>query len=145
MKQLALMLVSLFALHTAVLADDDKPIKLEQMPQQAQRFIKQHFPDSSIALAKMESDFLSKSYDIIFTNGDKAEFDKAGEWTEVNCKYSQVPTAIVPTAIRDYVKKQYPDAKVLRIEKEKRGYEVKLSNGWEVTFDKNFNVTEIDR
>ena len=43
------------------------------------------------------------------------------------------------------MKKQYPDAKVLRIEKEKRGYEVKLSNGWEVTFDKNFNVTEIDR
>jgi len=145
MKQLALLLVCLFSLQTAAWADDDKPIKVEQMPYQAQQFIKRHFPKSSVALAKMESDFLGKSYDVIFTNGDKAEFDRSGEWQEVDCKYSQVPAAIVPVAIRNYVKKHYPSAKVLKIEKENRGYEVKLSNGWEVKFDKKFNVTDIDR
>jgi len=126
-------------------ADNDKPIKVEQMPQRAQQFIKKHFSGSSIALAKMESDFLSKSYDVIFTNGNKAEFDKKGEWKEIDCKYSQVPSAIIPAAIQNYVKKQYPNTKILKIEKDNRSYEVKLSNGWEVKFDKNFNVIDIDR
>ena len=69
------------------------------MPQQAQQFIKQHFADSKVALAKMESDFFYKSYEVIFTNGDKVEFDNKGNWEEVNCKYSSVPTAIIPAAI----------------------------------------------
>ena len=115
------------------------------MPQRTQQFIKKHFSDSSIALAKMESGFFSKSYDVIFTNGNKAEFDKKGEWKEIDCKYSQVPTGIIPTAIQNYVNKQYPNTKVLKIEKDDRGYEVKLSNGWELKFDKKFNVIDIDK
>ena len=145
MKKLVLFLVCLFAIQAAVWADDDKPIKVEQMPQRTQQFIKKHFSDSSIALAKMESGFFSKSYDVIFTNGNKAEFDKKGEWKEIDCKYSQVPTGIIPTAIQNYVNKQYPNTKVLKIEKDDRGYEVKLSNGWELKFDKKFNVIDIDQ
>lgn len=144
MKKLMLLFVCLFTMQAMVWADDDKLIKVEQMPQRAQQFIKKHFSDSSIALAKMESDFLSKSYDIIFTNGNKAEFDKKGEWKEIDCKYSQVPSAIIPVAIHNYVKKQYPNTKILKIEKDNRSYEIKLSNGWEVKFDKNFNVIDID-
>ena len=47
----------------------------------------------STACAVMESDWFDKSYDVIFTNGDKLEFDKKGVWTEVNCKYSAVPVS----------------------------------------------------
>ena len=49
----------------------------------------------------METDWFDKSYDVIFTNGDKLEFDKKGVWTEVNCKYSAVPVAVVPDAIKE--------------------------------------------
>ena len=66
------------------------------MPQKAQQFIKQHFAGSNIAMAKVESDFLQKSYDVIFTDGNKVEFDKKGNWTEVNCKFSVVPQGIIP-------------------------------------------------
>lgn len=145
MKKLVLLFVCLFSMQVVAWADDDKPIKVEQMPQRTQQFIKKHFSDSSIALAKMESDFLSKSYDVIFTNGNKAEFDKKGEWKEIDCRYSQVPSAIIPAAIHNYVTKQYPNTKILRIEKENRNYEIKLSNGWEITFDRNFNVIDIDK
>ena len=44
------------------------------MPQTAQTFIKTHFPDNKVAMAKMETDWFDKSYDVIFTNGDKLEF-----------------------------------------------------------------------
>ena len=55
----------LFTLQTVARADDDKPIQVTQMPQPAQQFIKQHFADSKVALAKMGSDFFYKSYEVI--------------------------------------------------------------------------------
>ena len=131
MKKLVFLLVCLFTLQTVARADDDKPIQVTQMPQLAQQFIKQHFSDSKVALAKMESDFLYKSYEVIFTNGNKVEFDKKGNWEEVDCKHTSVTT-------------NYPDAKVLKIERDKKDYEVKLSNRTELKFDLKFNLIDID-
>ncbi|MFT0508485.1 PepSY-like domain-containing protein [Bacteroides thetaiotaomicron] len=149
MKKLVFLLVCLFTLQTVARADDDKPIQVTQMPQLAQQFIKQHFSDSKVALAKMESDFLYKSYEVIFTNGNKVEFDKKGNWEEVDCKHTSVPVAIIPAAIipaaiQKYVTTNYPDAKVLKIERDKKDYEVKLSNRTELKFDLKFNLIDID-
>ena len=145
MKKLVFLLAALFTLSLTALASDDKPIAVEKMPQKAQQFIRQHFAGKSVALAKVESELLNKSYDVIFTNGDKVEFDKSGNWTKLDCEYSEVPAAVVPEGIRQYVAKQYPDARILKIEKERKGYEVELSNGWDIKFDRSLNVREIDR
>lgn len=145
MKKLLLFFVCLFAMQTALRADDDKPIRAEQMPQRAQQFIKAHFPNHAISFVKMESELLDKSYDVVFTNGDKAEFDKKGNWKELDCAYSEVPSAVVPAAIRSYVEKKYPGTQIVKIEKDGRNHEVKLSNGWEIEFDKHFNVIDLDR
>ena len=85
-----------------------------------------------------------KSYEVIFTNGDKVEFDNKGNWEEVNCKYSAVPAAIIPATIQKYVTTNYPDAKILKIERDKKDYEVKLSNRTELKFDLKFNLIDID-
>lgn len=144
MKKLVFLLVCLFTLQSVARADDDKPIQVTQMPQTAQQFIKQHFADSKVALAKMESDFLYKSYEVIFTNGNKVEFDKKGSWTEVDCKYGAVPVAVIPAAIQNYVKSNYPETTILKIERDKKDYEVKLSNRIELKFDLKFNLIDID-
>lgn len=144
MKKLVFLFVCLFTLQTVARADDDKPIQVNQMPQAAQQFIKQHFAGSKVALAKMESDFFYKSYEVIFTDGNKVEFDKSGKWTEVDCKHTVVPAAVVPVDIRTYVTSNYPDAKVLKIERDKKEYEVKLSNRIELKFDLKFNLIDID-
>ena len=146
MKKLAIMFVGLFALNMAMWAGNDKPIQVDRMPKAAQQFIRNHFAEQSVAMAKMELDFLSKSYDVIFTNGDKVEFDKKGKWTNVDCEHSQVPVAVIPTAIQNYIKQHYPEAKVLKIEKtDHKGYDVDLNNGFELEFDKRFKVVDIDR
>lgn len=144
MKKLVFLLACLFTLSTVAKADDDKPIQITQMPKTAQQLIKQHFSDSKVALAKMENDFLSKSYEVIFTNGDKVEFDKKGNWKEVDCKHSFVPTAVVPMTIMQYITTNYPDTKILKIERDKKDYELKLSNRTELKFDLNFNLIDID-
>ena len=43
-----------------------------------------------------------KSYEDDFTNGgDKVERDNKGNWEEVNCKYSSVPTALFRQLFRN--------------------------------------------
>ena len=85
-----------------------------------------------------------KSYDVVFASGEKLEFDKSGDWTEVKCKTGEVPAAIIPEAILKYVKANYPDAKVLEIEHDSEGYEIKLSNRLEIKFNDKFQVVDID-
>lgn len=146
MKKLAFLFVSLLMVNLSVWAGNDKPIKVSEMPKAAQRFIQNHFAGQSIAVAKVETDFMNKSYDVIFTNGDKVEFDKRGKWTNVDCEYSQVPQAVIPVVIQQYLAKEYPTAKVLKIElTDRRGYEVELNNGFEVKFDKKMRVIDVDR
>jgi hypothetical protein len=126
-------------------ASNDKPVRIEEMPGQAQKFIKDYFSTHSVAMAKMETDFFSKSYDVIFTNGDKVEFDRKGNWTDVDCKYSVVPVGIVPTEIVKSVKSKYPDAKIIQIERDNRHYDVDLSNGWELKYNKQFKLVDIEK
>ena len=146
MKKLAFLFVSLLVVNLAAWAGNDKPIKVSEMPKAAQHFIQNHFAGQSIAVAKVETDFMNKSYDVIFTNGDKVEFDKKGNWTNVDCEHTQVPQAVIPMAIQKYLAKNYPDAYVLKIElTDRKGYDVDLNNGFDIEFDKRFNVIEIDR
>jgi hypothetical protein len=146
MKKMMFLFVSLFVMNLAVFADNDKPIQVTEMPKEAQSFVKSHFANQSVAVAKMETDFLDKTYDVIFTNGDKVEFDKKGNWTKVDCEHTQVPQAVIPAAIQQYVSKNYPDAKVVKIEKtDRKGFDVDLSNGFDIEFDKKMRVVEIDR
>lgn len=145
MKKMILLFLFIVAIQSTIKADDDKPIRFEQLPAQSQEMIKTHFPKQSIALVKMESDFFDRSYEVIFTNGSKVEFDKKGVWKEVDCKYTELPVEIVPKQIRDYVTKNFPETKIAQIEKEhKNRIEIKLSNGVDLDFDANFNLVDID-
>lgn len=145
MKKITCLLIALFVSVAISFAEDDKPIRVNEMPQKAQRFIQQNFAGKSVALAKMDSEFFGRSYDVIFTNGDKIEFDKNGDWVKIDCDYSEVPMNVVPSAIRAYVSENYPKATIKQIEKDRKEYEVELSNGWEITFNKSFQVIELDR
>lgn len=144
MKKLLMLLVCLFTLQTMVSADNEKNIRINQLPQTAQQFIKQHFADSNVAIVKLETDFLQKNYDVIFTNGNKVEFDKQGNWKEVNCKYSMVPSPIIPNVIQQYISTNYPEAKILKIDRDKKDYELKLSGGLELKFDMDLRLIDMD-
>ena len=74
MKQIILLFACLFALQGLAKADDDRAITVDQLPQKAQEFIQKYFPKNEISLAKMEKDFWEKKYEVVFVNGEKAEF-----------------------------------------------------------------------
>lgn len=143
MKKIVVLFVSMLVLATTASAGNDKPIQVSQLPQTAQQFIKKYFGDRKVAFAKEESDF-RKSYEIAFTTGDKIEFDRKGEWTDIDCKYSAVPAGIVPAQIVAYIAENYPDSQVVQIERDTRSTEVKLDNRMEIKFDKQHRVIEMD-
>lgn len=144
MKKLMIALVCLFALQGMAKADNDKPIEVKDLPQKALIFMNKHFADIKVSYAKLEEDLWEKKYDVVMVNGQKMEFDKNGEWLEVDCKFSTVPEAIIPEDIKVYLKQQFPEQKIIKIERDKRGYEIKLSNKLEITFDKKFRAIDID-
>ncbi len=145
MRTKFLLLVCLLVLPFVAQADDDKPIQVSQLPAKAQQFIKQHFSEKSIALAKEESDFFEKSFDVIFTDGTKLEFDRKGNWEKVSCRQHSVPQAIVPETIRTYVSTHYPQTRIVKVEREKSVLEVKLSNGTELKFNSRQELIKIDQ
>lgn len=137
-------LVCLVTFQVSAYADNDKPVNVTQLPATAQQTIKKHFAKKKVALAKQETGLFEKSYEVIFNNGEKVEFDRNGNWTEIDCKMSSVPAALVPAKISQYVKATYPGATILKLEKDNNRYEVDLSNRLEVTFNKYFLVVDID-
>lgn len=146
MKKLFFTLFSLLALQlSATTLGNDKQISFNELPAQSQQLIKQYFSNQPIALVKEDSDLFDKSYEVLFTNGDKIEFDKKGKWETIDCRYTYLPTDLVPKQILNHVNKNYSDIKIISIEKEsKGGYEIVLSNGLDLDFDTRFNLINID-
>ncbi len=133
-----------FMASVSVKADNDKPITVDQLPAKAQTFITTYFKDLKVAFAKQESELFFKSYEVMFSTGEQVEFDSSGDWSDVQCRHTEVPADIVPEAIRSYVKSNYPEAKIIGIERDRKEYDVKLSNRWEITFDSQMRVIDID-
>ncbi|WP_081968481.1 PepSY-like domain-containing protein [Porphyromonas cangingivalis] len=116
-----------------------------QLPANAQAFIAQHFGHLSIVNVKVDRDDRRISYDVILSDGTKLEFDQAGEWKEVNTRTYAVPAAIIPAPIRQQVSDRYPYAMIIKIDRDSRDYEVKLSNGVELKFDRyNYRLIKIE-
>jgi hypothetical protein len=127
-------------LFTAVSCAHDRIIPVTQLPAQAQTFIKTYFADKTVAYAKQDG----AKYEVKFNDGAEVEFDRRGNWDNVDCKFTAVPEAIVPEQIKNYVAANHPGALITKIDKERYGYEIELSNSLELKFDRNFNIFDID-
>jgi hypothetical protein len=55
-----------------------------------------------------------------------------------------VPADAVPAQISSYVSQNYPGKAVIKIERHRSVYEVKLNNGMEIEFNRNFQVIDVD-
>lgn len=125
-------------------AGNDKPISVNALPAKAQTLLSLHFNGQKVMLATIESGVVSRSYDVVLQNGTKLEFDKKGNLTEIDCKQATVPAKLIPQAIRNYLKENYPAQEVKKIEMNKNEYEVELTNGLDLTFNKHFQLIDID-
>lgn len=130
--------------NMAANAGNDKPISVNALPAKAQTLLNNHFNGQKVMLATIESGVVSRNYDVVLQNGTKLEFDKKGNLTEINCKQGIVPALLIPQAIKNYLKDNYAGQSVKKIEMNKNEYEVELTNGLDLTFNKHFQLIDID-
>ena len=144
MRKLFLIVAVSFLSLGVVSANSNRPISVDNLPQKAQQFIKKYFSQVSVTYATEDRDILSKEYEVMFAEGTKVDFSSNGEWRSVECKGVAVPAGVVPQQINEYVKQNYSNAKVVKIDRDRNDYEVSLSNRLELTFNKSFRLVEID-
>lgn len=146
MKRIFLFLTLFLGCIAWAFSDHNKNIECSRLPLSATTFIQKHFPSTSIRQAAEESEYKKKSYTVWLENGIEIEFDRQGEWNEINSNATLgIPDAIIPDRILDYVHREYPQNKITDIEKRKKGeYEIELDNGMEITFNRYFKVIDID-
>ena len=145
MKKIFLTAALLLAGITVTLAGNDRPITVDKLPAAAQNFLKSYFSDLTVAYAVEDPKFAGSEYEVTYTDRTEVEFDTKGEWTSVERKYTAVPAAIVPKQNTDYVgKSNFPSQEIRKIERNAYTWEIELTNGLEIKFDRNFRVIDID-
>ena len=128
-------IAGLVALSGTACADNDRAITVDRLPEQAQEFIAGHFAGEKIAYVKQERDFFEVNL---------VEFDRRGRWTEMECRYDVLDAGLVPEQIRMQVAENWPGNQFRKISRDRKEYEVKLTSGLELTFDRFFNLMDID-
>ena len=143
-RMLMIAICCMVSYNTVANAGNDKPISVNTLPAKAQALLTKHFSNQKVVLATIESNVIGKNYDVVLKNGTKLEFDKKGNLTEIDCKQGTVPTQFIPQAIKNYLKANYARQSVKKIEMNKNEYEVELTNGLDLTFNKHFQLIDID-
>ena len=123
---------------------NDMIIPATQLPAAAQTFIQENFPGQAVSYAKLDRDFGKTTYEVCLNNGVELEFDKNGAMDKVDCHYSAVPANLVPATIANYVKTHFAGATVVKIDKERYGYDVELSNDLDLKFNAQGQFLRID-
>lgn len=143
MKQL--LAFGIFALVLLMTACSDKPVTAEQLPEPVKAFIQQHFPEQTISFAKKDIEGFGSQYAVVLADGTQIDFDTDNVWEKIECTMANpVPTALIPQPIVAHIQANFPDAMILKIDKEHYGYEVELANGLELKFNKQGVLTGMD-
>lgn len=118
-------------MFSAVSAFADIAIQANQLPKNAQDFIKSNFPSDQIVYAEKDRN----SFTAELESGAEIDFDKDGNWTDVSGNNKPIPTKFIPANILSAVETKYPRVAVLEISKEYLSYKLKLGNNREVYID----------
>ena len=124
-------------------SDDDVVINEADLPVAAQTFLSEHFSGVKVSRVEKDKETNGQRFDVLLADGTEVEFDQDGSWTEVDCTPKAVPNAIIPEAIGNYVRTNYPDLLIVQIERESYGYEIDLSNDLDIKFDNQYKVIRI--
>lgn len=94
------------------------------LPKAAQDFIKKSFPNDPILYAEQNR----KDFDVALQSGIEIEFFINGEWKEIKSPYQPLSATLLPNAVSNALKQKYPQASILKIEKQYSSYEISLDN-----------------
>ena len=126
----------------AVQAKDRIYYDASPLPEMARQTIKKNFK-APINHVKVDKEMFDTDYDVVLKDGTEIDFDKNGNWTSVET-VNGVPSAFIIPEIQNYLKANYRGQKVVKVSVDRRDYEVELSSGIELKFDRAGRFLGID-
>lgn len=124
-------------------------IPIEDLPAEAYNFIRQHFYNHDICFATKNINVATKitkpietEYTVRLTDDTVLEFDRKGNWKEIEGVRNEIPPYL-PEYAKDYLGKYYSDISIVQIERIGKKYDIKFNNGKEVIIADKGEVKEI--
>ena len=136
--------VVLMALCSLTACAKEQVITFDQVPEPAKAIVTAHFDASQIAYVILDKGLLDADYEVKFSDGRSLEFNKAGELTKVDCKQTEVPSALIPELVRQYVKANFPNAFITEWGKDDRRWKAELNSGLDLEFNSKYEFVCID-
>ena len=106
------------------------------------RWKEQHFVYCSTSVSYTHLDVYKRQ--VLLTDRTEIDFDKKGNWLEVDCKKSAVPEALIPVPVKEYVKANFPREIITKIERGRTGVEIELGNDYSLKFNKKGKFVSMD-
>lgn len=140
-----LFVIGVFAFMMLLTGCSDKPVLPTELPAPITTFIQQNFPGQTISFAKKDLEITGWQYDVVLADGTQIDFDTDKEWDKIQSSMTNpVPTNLIPAPIVTHLQANFPDAMVLKIDKERNGYEIELANGLELKYNSQGALMEMD-
>ena len=77
-------MVALAILAVTLSSCDEKSIPAEQLPETAQTYIQENYPDSKILIVKKDYEMFRATYEVKLDNGLELNFDSDGLLTDID-------------------------------------------------------------
>ena len=117
----------------------------KELPAAARSIVNKYYPKTGINQIKIDSNlFGGDDYEVVLNNGTEIDFDSKGNLKEIDCGAASVPDGLLLKPIRDYVAKNFPGQKIVNLEVNRNSYDVELSDGMDLEFDRSGNFKRID-
>ena len=135
----------IFALALLMTACSDKPVAPEQLPATVSAFIQQKYPGEAITFAQKDLELTGWKYEVFMADGTHIEFDTDDMWDKIESPVGRpVPVDLIPAPIVTHLQTNYPGVLVNKIDKERNGFEIELANGFELKYNKQGVLMEMD-
>ena len=132
-NKLFMVVFAAIVMQSAVSYADDNMIPVEQLPASAQTFVRENFPNSTVIYVEKDG-YIISTYEAHLSDGTTVEFDRNGIWDTVDAHQASVPAHLIPTGIANYVRRHFPGAQIVKIDKKRYGHEIELSNDLDLKF-----------
>ncbi|MDE6534336.1 MAG: PepSY-like domain-containing protein [Muribaculaceae bacterium] len=145
MKKLFAIMALVMLLVSPVCARDRVTRDVKELPAEAQTLLKKYYPKTGVNHIKIDSNLLGRSdYEVVLNTGTELDFDHDGNLKEIDCGAAAVPDGLVLKSIRDYVSKNFGGRKIVSLDINRNSYDVELSDGIDLEFDRSGSFKKID-
>lgn len=115
----------------------------QALPEAITSFLKQHFPNATVVGVEPDHDHGGLEYDVYLNDGTKVDFDTNNQWDQVE-SMKGVPAYFIPKGIANYVRSNYQNMTITKVNKEYNIYEIELANGLDLNFDSSGRFLGMD-